>query len=119
VSAIYALVFKGIKEANDMLAAGMVGFGLDNLIEELDLVDSGLGVMGGGTDDLEGNMFAVRVVAREPNGGKVTPAELAHDSVFAILELLANLDGVVTAFAVILRILLIGSVLGGVFDGRG
>lgn len=102
-----------------MFATGMVRLRLYNLVEEFDLVDSGLGVVGGGTDDLEGDVFAVRVVAGEPDGGKVTPAELANDGVLAILELLADRNGVVTALAVIFGILLIGSILGGVFDGRG
>lgn len=46
----------------------MVRLGLYNLIEELDLVDGGLGVVGGGTDNLEGDMFAARVVAGQPDG---------------------------------------------------
>lgn len=48
----------------------------------------------------------------------MTPAKLANDGVLAVLELLTNLNRVVAALAVILRILLIGGVIGGVVDGR-
>jgi hypothetical protein len=51
-----------------MLATGVIRLGLNNLIEELDLVDGGLGVMGGGTDDLEGDVLAVGVIAGQPDG---------------------------------------------------
>lgn len=47
----------------------------------------------------------------------MTPAQLAHDCVFAVLELFANGDGVVASLAVVLRILLICCVLGGVLRG--
>lgn len=44
----------------------------------------------------------------------MTPAQLADDCVLSILELFTNLDGVVTALAVILGIFFVGGVLGGI-----
>lgn len=64
-------------------------------------------------------MLAVCVVAREPDGGKVTPAQLADDGVLAVLEVLANLDGMVAALAVVFGIFFVGSVFGGFFGGGG
>jgi hypothetical protein len=110
------LVFEGVEQADDVFSAGMVGFGLDNSVEKLNLVDGGLGVVGSGADDLEGNVLAIGVVARQPDGRKVTPTKLAHDCILSILELLANLDGVVAAFAVVLGILLVSSVFGGIVN---
>lgn len=118
VGAVGALVLKRVEEAHDMLAAGMLGLGLDDAVEELDLVDGRLGVVGGGTDDLEGDMLAVLVVAGQPDGGEVAPAELAHNSVLVVLEVFANLDRVVPALAVVFGILLVGGVLGGFVGGR-
>ena len=47
VGSVGALVLKRVQEADDVLAAGVVGIRLDDLIKELDLVDGGLGVVGG------------------------------------------------------------------------
>lgn len=41
------LVLKRVEEADDVLAAGMVGLGLDDAVEKLNLVDCRLGVVGG------------------------------------------------------------------------
>lgn len=68
MGAMWPLVLKRIKQTHDVFATGMVRLGLYNLIEELDLVDGGLGVVGGGTDNLEGDMLAARVVAGQPDG---------------------------------------------------
>lgn len=46
MGAVGTFVLKRIEKTDDMFPARMVGFGLDDLIEELDLVDGGLGVMG-------------------------------------------------------------------------
>lgn len=118
VGAVGALVLKRVQQADDVLAAGVVGIGLDNLIEQLDLVDGRLGVVRGGPHHLERNVFAVAVVARQPHGREVAPSQLAHHRVPAVLEVLANLDGMVAALAVVFGILLVGRVLGGVV-GRG
>lgn len=117
VGAVGALVLKGVEEADDMLAAGVVGGGLDDAVEKLNLVDGGLGIMSGGADDLEGDVLSVCVVAGEPYGGEVTPAELANDGVFALFEVFANLDGVIAALAIIFGILLVGGVFRGFFGG--
>lgn len=102
-----------------MLATGMIRLGLDDFVEELDLVDGGFGVVCSRANDFERNMLIVVVVAREPNGGEVAPAQLAHNGVFAILELLANLDRVVAALAVIFRIFFVSGIFGGVVGGGG
>lgn len=101
-----------------MLAAGMVGVGLDDLVEKLNLIDGRLRVVGGGAHHLERDVFAVCVVPRQPDGREVTPAQLAHNRVLAVLELFANLDGVITALAVVFGIFLVGRVLGGVVSRR-
>lgn len=120
VCAVRASVLKRIKEADDVLAAGVIGLRLDNLVQEFDFVNGRLGVMGGGPHDLEGNVLAIVVVARQPDGGEVAPAQLADDGVSSIFELLPDGDGMVAAFAVVLGILLVGGVIGGVFgSGRG
>lgn len=100
-----------------MLAAGMVGISLDDLIEKLNLIDGRLSVVGGRAHHLERDVFAVGVVPRQPDGREVTPAQLAHNRVLAVLELFANLDGMVTALAVVFGIFLVGRVLGGVVSG--
>lgn len=56
VDAVGTFVLKGIQQADDMLLAGMVGVGLDDLLQQFDLIDGGLGVMSGGADDFEGDM---------------------------------------------------------------
>lgn len=103
-------MLKRVEEADDMFAAGVIRLSLDDAVEELNLVDGCLRIVCGRSDDLEGNVLAVGVVAREPDGGEVTPAELADYCVFSVLELFANLDRVVAALAVVFGILLIGSV---------
>lgn len=64
-------------------------------------------------------MLARVVVAGQPDGREVTPAELADDGVLSILEGLADLDRVVATLAVVLGIFLIGSILGGFIGGGG
>lgn len=68
VGAVGSLVLKRVQKTHDMLATGVIRLGLNNLIEEFDLVDGGLGVVGGGTDDLEGDVLAVGVIAGQPDG---------------------------------------------------
>lgn len=111
VDAIGALVVEGVEEADDMGAAGVVLVGVDDLLEQLDLVEGGLGVVGGGSHDLEGDVLTRGVVSGQPDGGEMTPAKLAHDGVLAVLVLLADLDWVVAAFAVVFRVLFVGRVL--------
>jgi hypothetical protein len=58
--------------------------------------------VGGRAHDLEGDVLAGSVVAGQPDGGEVAPAQLAHNGVLAVLVLLADLDGMVAALAVLL-----------------
>lgn len=118
VDAVRALVVERVEQADDVLAAGVVLVRVDDFFEQLDLVEGGFGVVGGGADDLEGDVLAVGVVARQPDGGEVAPAQLAHDGVLAVLVLLADLDGVVAALAVVLGVFLVGGVVG-LVDRRG
>lgn len=99
-----------------MLPTRMVGVRLDDLVEKLYFVDGGFGIVSGGSDDLEGDVLAVGVVSGEPDGGEVTPAQFANDGIFSILVVLANGDRMVATLAVILGILLVGSVVGGVVN---
>jgi len=73
VNTIRALVVEGIEETDDVFAARVVFVGVDNLFEKLNFVQSGLGIMGGGADDLESDVFTGSVVPGEPDGRKVTP----------------------------------------------
>jgi hypothetical protein len=111
VHAVWALVVERVEQADDVGAAGMVFIRVDDLLQQLDLVEGRLGVVGGGAHDLERDVLAVAVVARQPDGGEVAPAELAHNGVLAVFVLLAHLHRVVAALAVVLRVLLVGRVL--------
>ena len=97
----------------------MVGVGLDNLLQQFNLIDSGLGIMGGGPDDFEGDMPSSDGISRQPDSGEVTPAQFPDDDVFAILECFADTDRMVAAFAVVLRVLLFGRDLCSVVLGGG
>jgi hypothetical protein len=112
VDAIGALVVERVEQADDVGAARVVLLGVDDLFEQLDLVEGRLGVVGGGADNLEGDVLAGGIVARQPDGGEVAPAQLADNGVLAVLVLLADLDGVVAALAVVLAVLLVGRVVG-------
>lgn len=68
VDTIGALVFEGIEEADDMFATGVRGLRLDDAVEEFDLVDGGFGVVGSGSDDLEGDVFPRGGIAGQPDG---------------------------------------------------
>lgn len=119
VGAVGALVLEGVEEGDDVLAPGVVGLGLDDLAEQLDLVDGGLGVVCRRAHDLERDVLLGGVVPRQPDGAEVAPAQLAHHRVLAVLELLADGHRVVAALAVVLRVLLVGCGLGGVLARGG
>ncbi|KAI6771839.1 hypothetical protein HG531_009464 [Fusarium graminearum] len=68
VGAMRSLVLKRIQKTDNVLATWVIGLGLNNLIEKLNLIDGGLGVVGGGANDLEGNMLAVGIVSGKPDG---------------------------------------------------
>ena len=108
--AVGAFVVEGVEEADDVGATGVLLVGVDDLFQQLDLVEGGFGVVGGGAHDLEGDVLARGVVPRQPDGGEMAPAELAHNGVLALLVLFADLDGVVAALAVVLRVLFVGRV---------
>lgn len=63
MGAVGALVFERVEKADDMSATRVVGVCLDDLVEELDFIDGGFGVMGGGAYDLEGYVFPGGVVS--------------------------------------------------------
>lgn len=75
--------------------------------------------MSGGSNNLESNMLARVVVAGQPDCGKMAPSELADDCILAVLEVLADLDGVVATLAVVFGVLFIGCILGGLIGGGG
>lgn len=56
-------MFEGVEEANDMFSAGVVRLCGNNLLQEFDLVDSGLGVVRSGTNNFERDMFSRCVIA--------------------------------------------------------
>lgn len=43
----------------------------------------------------------------EPNGGEVAPAELSDDNIATVREGVANLDGMIASFDVVLPVLLV------------
>lgn len=47
----------------------------------------------------------------------MAPSQLSHNSVFAVVELLADGDGVVATFAVIFGIFFVGGILGCILRG--
>ena len=112
VHAVGTFVVERVEQADDMFPAGVVHVGLNDLVEQFDLVQSSFGVVGGRAHDLESDVLACVVVAREPDSREMAPAQLAHDRVFAIVVFFTNLDGVVAALAVVFRVLLVGRVFG-------
>lgn len=59
------------------------------------------------------------IIPRQPDRGEVAPAQLAHNSVFSIIKLFTDGDGMVATLAVVFGIFLVGGVLGGVLEGGG
>ncbi len=58
-------------------------------------------------DDLERDMPLHLIVLGEPDGGEVAPAELPDDEIAAVGEGVADMHGVVAAFAVVFEVLLV------------
>jgi hypothetical protein len=116
VCAIGAFVLEGIQKADDMFSARVIWFGGYDLVEQLDFVYSGFGVVCCGPHDLQGDVLPRNIISGKPDCREVTPAQLAHHGIFPILELLTNGDGMIAALAVVLGVLFIGSRLGGVFS---
>lgn len=56
VNTIWALVLEMVEERDDVRTAGVGLVGGDETLEKLDFVEGGLGVAGGGFDDLECDM---------------------------------------------------------------
>ncbi len=112
--AIRPLVLKRVQQADDVFAPGVVRVRLDDLVEQLNLVDGGLGIVGGRPYDFERNVFPRRVVLRQPDRREVAPAQLPHHCVFPVLELFPDGHRMVSSLAVVLRIFLVSRVLGGV-----
>lgn len=112
VDAVRTLVLEGVKQTDDMFAAGVGGLGLDDAGEQFDFIDGGFGVVGGGANDFKGDVFVGDGIAGQPDGGEMAPTEFAHDDVATIVIGFADRDGVVAAFDVVLGVFL----LGGSFD---
>jgi hypothetical protein len=53
-------------------------------------------------------MLVVGGVARQPDGGEMTPSEFADDDVAAVVVRFADVDGMIATLAVIFRVLFIG-----------
>ncbi len=120
VHAVGTLVLERIEQADHMFLARMIRIRLDDLVQQLDLINGGLGVVSGRPDHLQRDMPARKGVPGKPDGRKMAPPELPHDDVPSVFEEFAHADGMITAFAVILRILLFGGGLGPVIaGGRG
>lgn len=119
MSAVWSFMLEGIQQTDNVLFAGMIRVGLDDLLQKLDLVDGRLGVMSGGPDHFQSDMPPGGGVSGQPDGGEMTPAELPDDNILAILECFANIDGMIAAFAVILRVLLFCGDLGSIVWGGG
>jgi hypothetical protein len=64
VDTIRALVFEGVEQTDDMLATGMGRVGLNDAIQQFDFIDGGFGVVGGGTNDFQRDVFAGGGIAR-------------------------------------------------------
>jgi hypothetical protein len=58
------------------------------------------------------------VISCEPDGGEVAPSKLAHNHIAAVVKVVANVDGVISAGAVVLEILLVLGKDGGCDRGR-
>lgn len=63
MGAVGALVFERVEQTHDVFATRVFGFGLDDAVEKLNLVDGRLGIVGGGSHNLEGDVLGVGVVA--------------------------------------------------------
>jgi len=111
VVAVGTFVGKGVEQTDDVFASGMVFVGLDDAFEKLDLIQRRLGIMGGGSDDFQGDVLAGLVIARQPDSGEMAPSQFANDGVLSVVVLLANVDGVVTAFAVVFGIFFVAIVV--------
>lgn len=57
VCTIGSFVFERVEETDDVFSAGVIGLRRNDPLQELDLVDGGLGVVRGGTNDFERDMF--------------------------------------------------------------
>lgn len=107
VDTIGALMLERVEQTDHMFATRVGWLRLDDAIQQLDLVDSGFGIMSGGANDLQGDVLAGRRIAGQPDCRKVTPPELAHDHVSTIVVGFSDADRMVTALAVIFRVFLL------------
>jgi hypothetical protein len=73
MSAIGPFVFEGVQQAHNVFPSWVVRLSAHDLIEEFDFVYGGLGIMGSGADDLQGDVFLGNIVPREPHGREVSP----------------------------------------------
>lgn len=102
-----------------MFLARVIRIRLDDLVQQLDLVDGRLRVVGGRANHLQRDMPAGVRISRQPDCRKMAPAELSHDDVLSIFEDFTHGDGVVATLAVVLRILLFGRDIDVLVGGGG
>lgn len=98
---IGTFVFERVEETDDMLATRVRRLRLYNAIQELNLVDGGFGVVSGGTNDFEGDVFTGGGIAGQPDGGEMAPAQLAHDDIATVVIRFADRNRVIAALAVV------------------
>jgi hypothetical protein len=105
VGPVDAADFEIVQELDTPLSEGVRAVALADTLEQLDLVQGRLCVVGRTLHHLQGHKLFVRQIPAQPDGRKVAPAELAHN-VVAVVKQVANFDRVVTTFCVIFGILL-------------
>ena len=119
VNTIGTPVLEGIEQTDDVFPTRVGRVGFDDAAQQFDFIDGGFGVMGGGAHDLEGDVFVGNGIARQPDGGKVTPTQLAHDDITTIVVGLPDGDRVIATLDIILGILLFSGGLDFVVFGGG
>lgn len=108
VHAIGSLVLEGIQQTDDVFPTRVRGLCLDDLAQELDFVDRRLGVVGGGANDLQCDVFTGGRIPRQPDGGEVTPTQLAHDHIALVVVGFADRDRMISTLAIIFGVLFLG-----------
>lgn len=118
---------KVVHQSHDMRAAWMRLGRRRYSLEELDFVQRGLGVVTIRFHDLESDVTIatasesvrsarrlvlivssdIRVIPRQPHSREVTPSKLADNHVATIVEVITNVDGMITTNAVVFKIFLV------------
>lgn len=91
-----------------MLPTRVRGLRLDDLAEEFDFIDRSLGIVGGGTNDLQCDVFTGGGIPRQPDGGEMAPTQLAHDHIALVVVCFADRDRMVATLAIIFGVFFLG-----------